>query len=96
VLPLDPFRDRRSAFVFGTNANGAESEALIADESESFNSDWRAWRVAAQRVPEGWCAEFAIPFRSLRYPASNGASRTARAGRCRCRRRRPTPQRAER
>ena len=26
------------------------------------------WRVAAQRVREGWSAEFAIPFRSLRYP----------------------------
>ncbi|HET7291441.1 MAG TPA: DUF5916 domain-containing protein [Vicinamibacteria bacterium] len=71
VLLLDPFHDRRNAFVFGTNANGAEYDALIADESESFNSDWRTvWHVAAQRVPEGWSAEFAIPFRSLRYPAS--------------------------
>jgi len=72
-LLLDPFRDRRNAFVFGTNANGAEYDALIADESESFNSDWRAvWRVAAARVSAGWSAEFAIPFRSLRYPASGG------------------------
>jgi len=73
LLLFDPFRDRRNAFVFGTNANGAEYDALIADESESFNSDWRAvWRVAAQRVAAGWSAEFAIPFRSLRYPPSGG------------------------
>ncbi|HEY6546686.1 MAG TPA: DUF5916 domain-containing protein, partial [Vicinamibacteria bacterium] len=70
LLLLDPFLDRRNAFVFGTNPNGAEHDALITDERESFNTDWRAvWRVAARRVPEGWSAEFAIPFRSLRYPS---------------------------
>lgn len=69
LLLFDPFHDHRNAFVFGTNANGAEYDALIADESERFNADWRAvWRVAAQRVRAGWSAEFAIPFRSLRYP----------------------------
>jgi hypothetical protein len=74
LLLFDPFRDRRNAFVFGTNANGAEYDALIADEGETFNADWRGvWRVAAQRVAGGWSAEFAIPFRSLRYPASGGA-----------------------
>ena len=74
LLLLDPFHDRRNAFVFGTNANGAEYDALITDESESFNTDWRAvWRVAAQRVRAGWSAEFAIPFRSLRYPKTGEA-----------------------
>ncbi len=69
LLLLDPFLDRRNAFVFGTNPNGAEHDALITDEREAFNTDWRGvWRVAAQRVAEGWSAEFAIPFRSLRYP----------------------------
>ncbi|HEY6546369.1 MAG TPA: DUF5916 domain-containing protein, partial [Vicinamibacteria bacterium] len=73
-LLLDPFLDRRNAFVFGTNPNGAEHDALIADERESFNTDWRAvWRVAAQRVAEGWSAEFQIPFRSLRYPRDGRA-----------------------
>ncbi|HVQ30544.1 MAG TPA: carbohydrate binding family 9 domain-containing protein, partial [Vicinamibacteria bacterium] len=68
---LDPFHDRRSAVVFGTNANGAEYDALIADESQSWNTDWRGvWKVAAQRTAEGWSAEFAIPFRSLRYPSA--------------------------
>ena len=52
---LDPFLDRRSAFVFGTNPNGAEYDALIADEGQSFNTDWRGvWKVAAQRTAEGW------------------------------------------
>jgi hypothetical protein len=72
AILLDPFRDRRNAVVFATNANGAEFDALITDESGAFNADWRAvWTVRAQRVPQGWSAELAIPFRSLRYPAES-------------------------
>src|SRR6185295_16755994 len=62
--------DRRNAVVFATNPNGAEFDALITDESGAWNADWRGvWTVRAQRVPEGWSAELAIPFRSLRYPS---------------------------
>jgi hypothetical protein len=70
---LDPFLDRRNAFLFATNPNGAEFDALVADESRAYNADWRGvWRVAARRTPEGWSAEFAIPFRTLRYPEGDG------------------------
>ncbi len=73
ALSLDPFHDHRNAFFFATNANGAEFDALVTDESPTLNVDWRAvWRVAARRVAEGWSAEFAIPFRSLRYPRAEG------------------------
>ncbi|HSD67356.1 MAG TPA: DUF5916 domain-containing protein [Vicinamibacteria bacterium] len=73
ALTLDPFHDHRSAFFFATNPNGAEFDALVTDESPTLNVDWRAvWRVAARRTSEGWGAEFAIPFRSLRYPRADG------------------------
>jgi hypothetical protein len=73
AFTLDPFHDHRNAFVFATNPNGAEFDALVTDESATLNVDWRAvWRVAARRVPLGWSAEFAIPFRSLRYPQAEG------------------------
>ena len=66
---LDPFLDKRNAFVFATNPNGAEFDALITDESPLLNTDWRGlWIVAAARTPRGWSAEFEIPFRTLRYP----------------------------
>ena len=72
VIVLDPFHDHRNAVVFGTNPNGAEFDALITDEGREFNIDWRGvWEVAAQRTPEGWSAEFAIPFRSLRFPEAS-------------------------
>ncbi|HEY7515047.1 MAG TPA: carbohydrate binding family 9 domain-containing protein, partial [Vicinamibacteria bacterium] len=74
ALVLDPFQDHRNAFLFATNPNGAEFDALVTDESPVLNVDWRGvWRVAARRVPTGWSAEFAIPLRTLRYPRTEGA-----------------------
>lgn len=70
AILLDPFHDHRNAFIFATNPNGAEFEGLVTDEGRTFNVDWRGvWAVKAQRTAEGWSAEFAIPFRTLRYPA---------------------------
>ena len=72
VIILDPFHDHRNAVALGTNPNGAEFDALITDEGREFNVDWRGvWEVAARRTPEGWSAEFAIPFRSLRFPEAS-------------------------
>ncbi len=69
AFTLDPFRDHRNAFFFATNPNGAEFDALVTDESPTLNVEWRGiWRVAAARTRDGWSAEFAIPFRTLRYP----------------------------
>jgi hypothetical protein len=71
VVLLDTFHDHRNALVFATNPNGAEFDALLTDEAREFNVDWRAvWSVRVARLPGGgWSAEFAIPFRTLRYPA---------------------------
>ncbi len=73
AILFDTFHDSRNGFIFATNPNGAEFEALITDEGSEVNVDWRAiWRVAATRNAEGWSAEFEIPFRTLRYPEDGG------------------------
>lgn len=70
AILLDPFDDHRNGIIFATNANGAEFEALISDEGREVNIDWRGvWEVASARTPDGWSAEFAIPWRTLRYPS---------------------------
>ena len=69
AILLDPFHDHRNGVVFATNPNGAEFEALLTDEGGGINVDWRGvWEVAGTRTDEGWSAEFAIPWRTLRYP----------------------------
>lgn len=69
AILLDPFHDHRNGVLFATNPNGAKFEALITDEGGGLNIDWRGvWEVASTRTPDGWSAEFAIPWRTLRYP----------------------------
>ena len=68
-LLLDTFRDRRSAFYFATNPAGALVDGL-AFGSAQLNLEWDAiWRVRTSRSGDGWTAEFAIPFKSLSFPA---------------------------
>jgi hypothetical protein len=65
---LDTFRDQRSAFYFATNPSGALVDGLVA--SGQLNADWDAiWNVRTRRTDQGWVAEFAIPFKSLSFPA---------------------------
>jgi len=67
---IDTFYDRRSGFSFQTNPLGALRDQEIGDE-RTTNTDWNTvWDVKAARTDEGWSAEFAIPFKSLRYRAS--------------------------
>jgi hypothetical protein len=68
-IVLDTFRDQRNAFYFATNAAGAFVDGL-AFANGTLNSEWDAiWDVRTQRTADGWVAEFAIPFKSLGFPA---------------------------
>jgi len=66
---FDTFHDRRNGVQFQSNPLGGMSDSLITDERDS-NRDWNTvWDARARRFAQGWTVEFAIPFRSLRYPA---------------------------
>ena len=70
TLTLDTFYDRRNGYYFQTNSRGTIYDALIADE-RSENLDWDTVFVTkSARFDWGWTMEFAIPFKSLRYPGS--------------------------
>ena len=79
---LDTFKDYQNGYVFGTNAAGIEYDAQITGGGEQssmmarfsigtgggFNVNWdAAWQVSTQIGDFGWSAEFAIPFKTLRY-----------------------------
>lgn len=68
ALLFDTFHDRRNAYSFETNPNGARKDVLIADEGRDINPQWDGvWTVACRRDDEGWTAEFAVPFSTLRF-----------------------------
>ncbi|HEY0552899.1 MAG TPA: carbohydrate binding family 9 domain-containing protein, partial [Thermoanaerobaculia bacterium] len=67
---LDTFHDRRNGFLFIVNPIGAKTDGLIRNEGEEVNTDWNGlWRAVTSRDSQGWTAEIAIPFRTLRFPS---------------------------
>src|SRR5229473_7113598 len=68
-LLIDSFDDRRSAFVFATNPNGALWDAQFSGVDD-LNENWNGiWEVAVSRDSAGWAAEFSIPLLALRFHA---------------------------
>ncbi len=84
---LDPQNLRRYCVSFQTTPLGTQRDVQVFDD-DFKDQDWDAlWSVKTKILGNGWSAEFAIPFKSLRYerpqdgePASWGftASRLAR------------------
>lgn len=64
---FDTFHDKRNGFLFTITPSGGFTDALVTDE-RSFNPDWNTiWDSSADTTADGWVAEMAIPFKSLRY-----------------------------
>ena len=87
---LDTFHDQQNGFVFGTNAGGIEYDAQVSGGGEgmsisstrqsvgvgaNFNIKWdAAWDVKTEIGEYGWSAEFAIPFKTLRFSSAKDQS----------------------
>lgn len=82
LLLIDTYHDGQNGFIFGTGTNGLEYDAQVTNEGQGnfsqnrqqrgviggFNLNWDAsWEVKTQVGEFGWSAEFAIPFRTIRF-----------------------------
>ena len=68
-IVLDTFHDERNAYEFIVNAAGAKWDAQIANEGRDVNQSWDGvWFVKTRIGDDGWTAEIAIPFRTLKFP----------------------------
>ncbi len=67
---LDPLDSRANAVLFGTTGVGVQWDA-VRTETSDVNANWsNKWYVETQHNEGNWTAEFAIPFRILRYNQS--------------------------
>ncbi len=67
-LYLDTYHDNRKAFYFSTNPKGVEQDGLISENGDNVDLTWDGiFKVAARINDYGWVAEFAIPFKTLRF-----------------------------
>jgi hypothetical protein len=71
AILLDSHGDRRTGYYFMTNLLGTQADGRIVDDGRNREHVWDgAWSSAARRTPDGWTAEFAIPFSTIRYTSS--------------------------
>jgi len=63
---IDPFQDKRTAYVFFINPRGARSEGLVSGGNSSLNWDG-IWEGRSRILPDGWSAEFRIPFKTVQF-----------------------------
>lgn len=68
---FDTYNDQTNAFLFGMNPEGVRREALISSggrDRGAFDSSWdNKWDGNARKYENYWIAEFAIPFKTIRY-----------------------------
>ena len=68
LIALDPFLDHRNGFFFAVNPAGARVDGQIENNAEHLSTDWDGiWEASARITPDGWVAEIAIPFKTLRF-----------------------------
>jgi hypothetical protein len=80
LVVIDGLLDRQNGYVFGTSPSGIEYDGQVTAEGAGtgvgfegggLNLNWDGnWSVATKTGDFGWSAEFEIPFRSLRFGAS--------------------------
>ncbi|MGY9105347.1 MAG: carbohydrate binding family 9 domain-containing protein [Alphaproteobacteria bacterium] len=64
---LDPGPTRRDAYSFQFGPSGGRNDSLILNNNTELDEWDPIWILNTRRVPDGWVAEIAIPFRSLSY-----------------------------
>ena len=80
---LDTFHDERNGYMFAINPMGAKWDAQMVNDGRDINVNWDGSGVAKTRiVANGWYAEMAIPFRTLRFrPATRRPGASISCGR---------------
>lgn len=69
ALVLDTFLDHRNAYGFLTNPGGAQRDTLAFDQGHRNDPNWHGvWSVRTAVHADSWTAEYAIPFKTLRFP----------------------------
>ena len=66
---LDPFQDKRNAYVFFVNACGARSEGLASGERADLSWDG-IWDAKSKTQQDGWSCEMKIPFKTISFKPS--------------------------
>jgi len=68
LLLIDTYNDNRKAYGFLLNPLGSQTDFIITDDGRNFDVNWDTeWEGVAIIDDDGWTAEYAIPFKSIKY-----------------------------
>ena len=70
TVVLDPFQDRQRGVEFQVNPAGVQADASWTETNGDDYSYDQVWDSDGRITGKGWMALFAIPFRSIRFPAN--------------------------
>jgi hypothetical protein len=70
MIFLDPGQTRRNAYNFEISAAGGRADQLELNNTDELTEWDTIFDARARIVGDGWVAEFAIPFKSLSYDAT--------------------------
>src|SRR5258705_1206798 len=71
---VDSYHDKRTAYEFAVNPSGVKIDRYWYNDNNRDDSWDAVWDVAVSRDPQGWTAEFRIPFSQLRFSPSQGST----------------------
>jgi hypothetical protein len=63
---LDPFQDKRTAYIFFVNPRGGWGEGLTSGGQASLNWDG-IWEAKSRILENGWSAELRVPFKTISF-----------------------------
>lgn len=67
-IGIDSDFDRKSAFIFEVNAAGVKRDFFMYDDGNETDINWDGlWQAEVAGRPDGWSAEFKIPYQALRF-----------------------------
>ena len=68
---IDSYHDRRTAYEFAVNPAGVKQDVYWFNDANADDSWDAIWEVVVTHDPDGWRAEFQIPFSQLRFGATH-------------------------
>ncbi|MEO9872475.1 DUF5916 domain-containing protein [Ekhidna sp.] len=70
TIVIDPMNNKQNGFIFGVNAGGSQLEGQLNVQGArtQYDQNWdNKWYSVVKSNDKNWTAEFAIPFKTLRY-----------------------------
>ncbi len=72
-IGFDPQHDHQTAYIFETNPSGVQGDLRRFNDTRIDRNYDAVWEVVTRMTPDGWVAEFRVPFSQMRFSVPVGS-----------------------